>query len=68
MFSVTNCDERHLGRVFLLISLFTLAKLGTAKAELRIKMFTLDLWAWCPFVYAEVATPYFSRVWNVEQW
>lgn len=39
-----------------------LAKLEMAKAELRIKMFTLDLWACCAtFVYAEVAMPYFSE-------
>lgn len=33
-----------------------------AKAELRIKMFTLDFWAQCTaFVDAEVATPHFSE-------
>lgn len=36
-----------------------LAKLETAKAGLRIKMFTLDFWARCTtFVYVEVARPY----------
>lgn len=48
-----------------------LAKLETAKAGLRIKMFTLDLWARCTtFVSVEVARPYLNvpRVWNLGQW
>lgn len=39
-----------------------LAKLETAKAGLRIKMFTLDLWARCTtFAYMEVDRPYLTE-------
>lgn len=39
-----------------------LAKLETAEAGLRIKMFTLDLWARCTtFAYVEVARLYLTE-------